>query len=91
MKDSEAVIDKRAQEIREVLGLKVTRDVYHDTTGIRNTLREQTDFMVTKEHAECLQTFRLIDASSSNDEIQKEASYEEYKNRIAQRVEGTCQ
>jgi hypothetical protein len=87
----EAVVKKSAQQIRETLGLEVTRDIHDDTTDMRRMMREQADVNITESHAKCLQVFRLVDASSSAHKSHKEAGYEEYKRRIGERVEGTCE
>lgn len=91
VKRCEELVDKEARQIREALSLEELREVRTSTREMENMMKKGLEYTMTTRQAECHQVFRQIDTSNPADTSAKQAGYEDYKERVEERVENTCE
>ena len=91
IKDRESIVDRESNQIYTAVSFDELKGISSSAKELVHITKERADYRTTKEERECHQFFRLTDTSKPDAKTEGRSGYEEYKNRVESRVEGTCQ
>ena len=91
IKDREKLVYHESKHIYTAETFDELEKIRNSTQKLVRMTKESMDYWTTREQRECHQLFRLTDTTEVNAKVEAKAGYEEYKSRIEERVEGTCQ
>jgi len=87
IKNRENLVDRESKQIYAAVSFDELKCIGNSARELVHMAKEQADYTMTKEQLGCRQLFRVTDTSKTD----VKAGYEEYKSRVEERVEGTCQ